>query len=214
MVKNLPCNAGDMGSIPGQGTKIPPAATTEPVGHNERVLAPQEEIHMTQCKSHVLQPRFNVAKERKKDDLENDPNRYTVTFLLRNIRLSHSLLLAAPKPENQMAPGQGPWASSPSFVPRAHQPSIYVFSLPCSAVRGSHPPPTSKASALAACQPGTLWPPVFLAADSLQSSCLSPSSPSRSQTFPDHLRQIHCSPTFYCCLKSILVLLRGMLSCA
>ena len=23
MVKNLPCNAGDMGLIPGQGTKIP-----------------------------------------------------------------------------------------------------------------------------------------------------------------------------------------------
>ena len=23
MVKNLPCNAGDMGSIPDQGTKIP-----------------------------------------------------------------------------------------------------------------------------------------------------------------------------------------------
>ena len=26
MVKNLPANAGDMGSIPGQGTKIPHAA--------------------------------------------------------------------------------------------------------------------------------------------------------------------------------------------
>ena len=26
MVKNLPYNAGDMGSIPGQGTKIPHAA--------------------------------------------------------------------------------------------------------------------------------------------------------------------------------------------
>ena len=26
MVKNLPCNAGDVGSIPGQGTKIPQAA--------------------------------------------------------------------------------------------------------------------------------------------------------------------------------------------
>ena len=25
MIKNLPCNAGDMGSIPGWGTKIPPA---------------------------------------------------------------------------------------------------------------------------------------------------------------------------------------------
>ena len=26
--KNLPCNAGDTGSIPGRGTKIPRAATT------------------------------------------------------------------------------------------------------------------------------------------------------------------------------------------
>ena len=26
MVKNLPCNAGDMGSIPGQGTEIPRVA--------------------------------------------------------------------------------------------------------------------------------------------------------------------------------------------
>ena len=25
MVKNLPCNAGDSGSIPGQGTKVSPA---------------------------------------------------------------------------------------------------------------------------------------------------------------------------------------------
>ena len=42
MVKNLPCNAGDAGSIPGRGTKIPHAveqlslcsAVTEPVCHN------------------------------------------------------------------------------------------------------------------------------------------------------------------------------------
>ena len=42
MVKNLPSNAGDAGSIPGQGTKIPHAvgqlsshtATTEPARHN------------------------------------------------------------------------------------------------------------------------------------------------------------------------------------
>ena len=31
MVKNLPCNAGDVGSIPGQGTKNPRAPTREPV---------------------------------------------------------------------------------------------------------------------------------------------------------------------------------------
>ena len=42
VVKNLPCNAGDVGSIPGWGTKIPHAAgqlgscatTIEPVCHN------------------------------------------------------------------------------------------------------------------------------------------------------------------------------------
>ena len=41
-VKNLPCNAGDVGSIPVRGTKIPRAmeqlrqhvATTDPTHHN------------------------------------------------------------------------------------------------------------------------------------------------------------------------------------
>ena len=49
MVKILPCNAGDVGSIPGQGTKIPQAAeqlspctrTPEPTRHNLIVHAPQ-----------------------------------------------------------------------------------------------------------------------------------------------------------------------------
>ena len=49
VVKNLPSNAGDAGSIPGQGTKIPHAAgqlgphatTTEPVCLNERAHMPQ-----------------------------------------------------------------------------------------------------------------------------------------------------------------------------
>ena len=49
MVKNPPSNAGDAGSIPGQGTKIPHAsgplslraATTELVRLNERAHAPQ-----------------------------------------------------------------------------------------------------------------------------------------------------------------------------
>ena len=43
MVENPPFNAGDVGSVPGQGTKIPHAAgqlslhvtTREPIGHNE-----------------------------------------------------------------------------------------------------------------------------------------------------------------------------------
>ena len=49
MVKNLPYNAGDAGSIPGQGTKIPHAAgqlsphatATELTGLNERAHVPQ-----------------------------------------------------------------------------------------------------------------------------------------------------------------------------
>ena len=48
VVKNPPCNAGDMGSTPGQGTKIrhaleqlsPHATTTEPVYHNQGVHGP------------------------------------------------------------------------------------------------------------------------------------------------------------------------------
>ena len=49
VVKYPPANAGDMGSIPGQGTKIPHAAeqlsrcaaTTEPMRLNQRAHVPQ-----------------------------------------------------------------------------------------------------------------------------------------------------------------------------
>ena len=49
MVKNLPSNAGDVGLIPGQGTKIPHAAeqislratTTESACRNQRGPMPQ-----------------------------------------------------------------------------------------------------------------------------------------------------------------------------
>ena len=49
VVKNPPSNAGDVGSIPGQGTKIPHATgqlspratTTEPAHLNERAHVPQ-----------------------------------------------------------------------------------------------------------------------------------------------------------------------------
>ena len=52
MVKNPPSNAGDMGNIPGWGTKTPHAvekqspctATTEPVRHNQRVHGQQPEM--------------------------------------------------------------------------------------------------------------------------------------------------------------------------
>ena len=67
MVRNLPCKAGDAGSIPGQGTKIPhsleklspQAATRGSVSHNER-------SYMMQRKPCMLQLRLNTAKLKKK----------------------------------------------------------------------------------------------------------------------------------------------------
>ena len=47
MVKNLPCSAGDVGLIPGQGSKIPhTSGTTKPAPHNYRSLqAPEPTSH-------------------------------------------------------------------------------------------------------------------------------------------------------------------------
>ena len=39
VVKNPPCNAGDMGSIPGGGTRIP-HAMGQPASHNKRLHMP------------------------------------------------------------------------------------------------------------------------------------------------------------------------------
>ena len=52
VVKNLSCNAGDLGSVLGSGTKIPHAAeqpslhctTTEPTRHNSRAHALQQTV--------------------------------------------------------------------------------------------------------------------------------------------------------------------------
>ena len=80
MVKNLPSNAGDTGSIPGQGTKIPHAmgqlsphaTTTELMCLNERARVPQlqsphtttgENPHATtrekaaSCNKDLIQPK-------------------------------------------------------------------------------------------------------------------------------------------------------------
>ena len=68
VIKNLPCNAGDVGSIPGQGTKIPHAleqlslcaTATEPTC--SAACAPQlESLHHMQ-RSHMPQLRPNAAK--------------------------------------------------------------------------------------------------------------------------------------------------------
>ena len=42
MVKNQPCNAGDTGSVPGQGTRMPCAMSTEPV--HSRARAPDYRV--------------------------------------------------------------------------------------------------------------------------------------------------------------------------
>ena len=63
-VKNSPCNAGDVGVTPGQGTKIPhamgqlslSAATTEPKCQNKRFRRMQQ-------RSQVPQQRFDTAEE-------------------------------------------------------------------------------------------------------------------------------------------------------
>ena len=70
VVKNLPCNAGDMSLIPGWGTKIPhgaeqlspSTATAEPVPWLERVHALPGKIQVTQQRSWVLQVRPDTTK--------------------------------------------------------------------------------------------------------------------------------------------------------
>ena len=75
VVKNLPCNAGDTGSIPGQGTKIPhapeqlslPATTTKacmPWSLCTAITEPttRQSVHHNQ-RSHMLQLRSDTANK-------------------------------------------------------------------------------------------------------------------------------------------------------
>ena len=71
VVEKQPCNAGNMGSIPGQGTKIPRTGrSTEPVHCNSRSLCTttresvlhNERSHMIQQRPCVPQLRPNAAK--------------------------------------------------------------------------------------------------------------------------------------------------------
>ena len=54
MAKNLPCNVGDVGSIPGPGTKIPHAkeqlSPTTESRLSRNLLTPQLESHVPQRK--------------------------------------------------------------------------------------------------------------------------------------------------------------------
>ena len=70
VVKNLPCNAGYVGSIPGWGTKIPHAVeqlslrATATEGHTThlQVHVPTERPHTMQRRSCMLQLRPDTAK--------------------------------------------------------------------------------------------------------------------------------------------------------
>ena len=70
MVRNLPCSAGDIGSIPGPGTKIPhaveqlsPCTTTgEFMCCNERLHMPHLRPNATKLKIHIC---FFFFKKKK-----------------------------------------------------------------------------------------------------------------------------------------------------
>ena len=63
VIKHLPCKAGDVGLIPGLGSKTPHAteqvsrhtATTEPLGHNQRTQAPVRKIPRATTKTQCSQ---------------------------------------------------------------------------------------------------------------------------------------------------------------
>ena len=63
LVKNLPSNAEDLGSISGRGTKIPHATgqlslratNTEPARSRAHTVQLERNLHNTMKKSHVLQ---------------------------------------------------------------------------------------------------------------------------------------------------------------
>ena len=56
MVNNLPSKAGDMGSIPGEGTKIPHTqGATKPTGHRESSpWATTEDLHGQKLNKYLL----------------------------------------------------------------------------------------------------------------------------------------------------------------
>ena len=55
VIKNIPCRAGDVCSVPGQGTKIPQAVEQLSPWATTRVQAPQERIPRGETKTHGSQ---------------------------------------------------------------------------------------------------------------------------------------------------------------
>ena len=101
MVKNPPSNAGEAGSIPGQGTKIPhavgqlsPCATTtklarlsqraprlklqsplalEPVRHNKREKTHMPQLERSPCAATMIPHATTKTRRSQKNKLKNPP---------------------------------------------------------------------------------------------------------------------------------------------
>ena len=72
MVKNPPCNAGDVSSHPAQGTKIPHAVEQLSLGTTAREPTRiNKRSYMIQRRSHVPQLRPDAAKLKKKKATKN-----------------------------------------------------------------------------------------------------------------------------------------------
>jgi len=61
MVKNLPCNAGDMGSIPGQGTKIP--HTVEQLSLSVTTTEPESRNYWSPCALEPMQQLLTLHSQ-------------------------------------------------------------------------------------------------------------------------------------------------------
>ena len=67
VVKNPPCNVGDLGSLPWRGTKTPHA--TERLSHNQRLCAPQQRA------PELVQPQINKYILETVSLIQKDPHR-------------------------------------------------------------------------------------------------------------------------------------------
>ena len=74
MVKNPPSSRGDVGLVPGLGTKIPHDSGQLSPRHTERLcskaLVPQQEkpLYCTHCHKDPVQPKFKTTDIKKKKE--------------------------------------------------------------------------------------------------------------------------------------------------
>ena len=99
VVKNLLCKAGDVGLIPGEGTKIPhaskqlrlPILTTEPEHHNQRTCVLSQKILSSTTKTQHSQRSKLIKNSSKGFQFTQSPSYHI--FLPTSNFLTHSLFL-------------------------------------------------------------------------------------------------------------------------